>query len=97
MLIHEYEHTIVCVMASNFRGGPVIGTKAQIADLLTKPHFSVKDWCGLCSLFRLGPAAPTDSLSTSSTAPITTIPQEPMLKGHVRRLIDHYNAGGAKS
>ena len=32
-----------------------IETKQQIADLLTKPNFSVKDWCNLCELLRLGP------------------------------------------
>ena len=32
-----------------------IDTKQQIADILTKPNFSVRDWCNLCELFRLGP------------------------------------------
>ena len=35
-----------------------IETKQQLADLLTKPHFSVRDWCSLCTQLRLGPPPP---------------------------------------
>ena len=43
-----------------------IETKSQIADILTKPNFSVKDWCNLCSLLRLGP--PPESVKRRPTA-----------------------------
>ena len=36
-----------------------IETKSQVADILTKPQFSVRDWCNLCSLLRLGPPPAT--------------------------------------
>ena len=34
--------------------GRYIDTASQLADILTKPHFSASSWCQLCTLFRLG-------------------------------------------
>ena len=45
-----------------------IDTKAQIADILTKPNFTVNDWCQLCSLFRLGPPPAPAEVKISKTA-----------------------------
>ena len=49
-----------------------IDTKAQIADMLTKPNFTVKDWCHLCGLFRLGPPTPAKGPDAKFAAVVNT-------------------------
>ena len=49
-----------------------IDTKAQIADMLTKPNFTVRDWCHLCGLFRLGPPTPTKGSDANLAAFVET-------------------------
>ena len=42
--------------------GRYLHTKLQIADILTKGHFTSDQWCALCSLLRLG-APPASHVS----------------------------------
>ena len=48
-----------------------IDTKQQLADILTKPHFSARDWCHLCEGFRIGIVGSEQRISGEPKVPVS--------------------------
>ena len=74
--------------------GRYIDTASQLADILTKPHFTAAAWCNLCQLFRLG-FPPSKEVKSDASRPqkeATTTKKPTATSTTTADFVDEYDA-----